>query len=167
MDHTSDGQLPYSTLIWRAIASAGWYVVAIGISLWYMSPYISEKYWNWKQRREEQEYAAKYQNDPDLLQQRLSVIEASRQKMQEEYYQKSLIARQEEIERKERKKEALRLIDPALSRGQRLGSDTDDSSNSSQSKTNSARREYNPLMGDSSRGYRPPKRSCCGKGGCG
>jgi len=27
--------------------------------------------------------------------------------------------------------------------------------------------EYNPLMGDSSRGYRPPKRSCCKKGGCG
>lgn len=26
---------------------------------------------------------------------------------------------------------------------------------------------YNPLMGDSSRRYRPPKRSCCGKGGCG
>lgn len=27
--------------------------------------------------------------------------------------------------------------------------------------------EYNPLMGDGSRGYRPPKRTCCGKGGCG
>lgn len=27
--------------------------------------------------------------------------------------------------------------------------------------------EYNPLMGDGSRGYRPPKRSCCKKGGCG
>ena len=27
--------------------------------------------------------------------------------------------------------------------------------------------EYNPLMGDSTRGYRPPKRSCCKKGGCG
>lgn len=26
---------------------------------------------------------------------------------------------------------------------------------------------YNPLMGDNARRYRPPKRSCCGKGGCG
>lgn len=108
--------------VWNAIASVGWYIIAVIILFLLASPYIREKYTSWKLKKDEQEYAAKYHKskykydkittlhvyymliwfyhniDPDLLQKRLSGLEASRQKMQEEYYQKSILAQQKETE---------------------------------------------------------------------
>ena len=46
--------------VWNAIASVGWYIIAVVISLWLASPYIREKYTSWKLKKDEQEYAAKY-----------------------------------------------------------------------------------------------------------
>lgn len=116
-------------------------------------------------RIDEQDYAAKYHKNPDLLQERLSAVEASRQRMQESYYERCVLAQREEKEKAE-KKEAARFVDYA-SIGHRLGNGSRDESTFTQKKSKSLRGDYNPLMGDNSRGYRPPKRSCCGKGGCG
>ncbi|XP_076642997.1 uncharacterized protein LOC143353500 [Halictus rubicundus] len=170
MAYAGDGQfeVSYITMIWNAVASVGWYIVAILISLWCASPYIREKYTNWKTRKEEQDYAAKYHKNPDLLQERLSAVEASRQKMQQEYYEKCALAQKDREERAERKREAARSAEvQSGSLGHRLGTETDDRLSFPKGKSNSMKKEYNPLMGDNSRGYRPPKRSCCGKGGCG
>lgn len=145
----------------------GWYLVAILISLWYASPYIREKFTSWKRKKDEHEYAAKYHKNPDLLHERLSAVEASRQKMQEEYRQKALIAQEQEKERKEKKKEETAKLLEKESGSRRLGNSEDSSSRPTGPKSHSFRQEYNPLMGDGSRGYRPPKRTCCGKGGCG
>lgn len=167
MDYSDERLLggSYFRTAWAGIASIGWYMVAILICCWYASPYIQERYRRWKSRIDERDYAAKYHKNPDLLQERLSALEASRQRMQEKYYEKCMLAQQEEKE-KEIKKEAARLIDCTLT-GQRLGNCSRDESTFVQKKSKSLRGDYNPLMGDNSRGYRPPKRSRCGKGGCG
>ncbi|XP_031827217.1 uncharacterized protein LOC116424662 [Nomia melanderi] len=96
MEYADNQQMnqSYFSMIWSTVASVGWYIVAVVFSLWYASPYIREKYTSWKRRREEQEYAAKYHKNPDLLQERLVGFEASREKMQQEYYQKSMLAQE-------------------------------------------------------------------------
>ncbi|KZC08664.1 hypothetical protein WN55_10686, partial [Dufourea novaeangliae] len=152
--------------VWTAVASMGWYILAVIISLWYVSPYIRKKYTKWRIKKEEQDYAAKYHKNPDLLQQRLAALEASRQKMQQEYYQKCIHEQQDEKKSKETKKKALKLIDTHSS-GHKLGNENNDRLDSTGKKPTSLKGDYNPLMGDNSRRYRPPKRSCCGSGGCG
>lgn len=154
----------YFQMAWAYIASVGWYIVALIGVIWYTYPYIQDKYTNWKIKKDEAEYAAKYHKNSDLLQQRLSAVEASRQKMQEQYLKSTLIAKEKEEERKQKKKEEVNnlLDDDIMSQGSK-----DEPSTSKGPKSKALRRGYNPLMGDSSRGYRPPKRSCCGKGGCG
>lgn len=159
-------EVSYFTMIWTTIESVGWYIVAILIALWFASPSIREKYTKWKLKRDELEYAAKYHKNPDLMQQRLSAVEASRQKMQQEYIEKCALtqAQKDKEEQEKRKKEASKSVN-VHGLGQILGSEPDNLS--AEKKPNSFKKEYNPLMGDNSRGYRPPKRSCCGKGGCG
>ncbi|XP_076244613.1 uncharacterized protein LOC143185449 [Calliopsis andreniformis] len=167
MDYTQNGQfeISYFRMVWTIIASVGWYIVAIAVGFWYASPYIWGEYTKWKLKKDEQDYAAKYHKNLDLLQERLSGLEASRQRMQEEYRQKCIAARREG--RKENKQtDSSGLVD-VTGMGSGIENKTKDSSNITEKKSKSIRREYNPLIGDSSRGYRPPKRSCCGKGGCG
>ncbi|XP_071875010.1 uncharacterized protein isoform X2 [Bombus fervidus] len=159
-------EIPYFKTVWTTIASVGWYIIGITICIWWASPYILEKYANWKLRKNEQEYAAKYHKNPDLLRERLSGLEASRQKMQEEYYQKCMLAEQERTEKGNAKGIAKLILDNNVI-GDRLGKKDNDSPPSTEKKHKSIREEYNPLMGDGSRGYRPPKRTCCGKGSCG
>ncbi|XP_076618924.1 uncharacterized protein LOC143340630 [Colletes latitarsis] len=157
MDYISDA--------WAYIAPVGWYIIAIAISFWYASPYIWEKYRNWKLRKDEQDYAAKYHKNTDLLQERLSALEASRQRMQQNYYQKCMVAREEKECKREQKAQS-RLIDINLV-GQGLENKSNDWFPVGNDKPKSVKKDYNPLMGDGSRGYRPPKRSRCGNGGCG
>ncbi|KAK2584505.1 hypothetical protein KPH14_006878 [Odynerus spinipes] len=149
----------YFQMAWAYVASIGWYVIALLGIAWYTYPYIQDKYTKWKMKRDEEEYAAKYHKNPDLLQQRLSGLEAARQKMQEEYQKAAIAAKQKEEERKQKKQEEV----SNLLGGQRCG----EASTSGESKSKSLKPEYKPLMGDSSRGYRPPKHSCCKKSGCG
>ncbi|XP_043491793.1 uncharacterized protein LOC122517463 [Polistes fuscatus] len=145
----------YFKMAWVYVASVGWYIVALLGVIWYSYPYIQDKYTRWKVKKDEEEYAAKYHKNPDLLQQRLLEMEASRQRMQEEYTKSTLATKEKEEERMQKKKEDVsNFVD-----GNILGP--------IRPKSKSLKPEYNPLMGDSSRGYRPPKRSCCGKGGCG
>ncbi|XP_014608725.1 PREDICTED: uncharacterized protein LOC106789211 [Polistes canadensis] len=154
----------YFKMAWVYVASVGWYIVALLGVIWYFYPYIQDKYTRWKVKKDEEEYAAKYHKNPDLLQQRLLEMEASRQRMQEEYIKSTLAVKEKEEERMQKKKEDVSnfLDGNILGRGSK-----DEASTSRGPKSKSLKPEYNPLMGDSSRGYRPPKRSCCGKGGCG
>lgn len=159
----------YCLTIWSAIASIGWYLIATVTSLWIASPYIRAKYTSWKNRKYEEEYAAKYHKNPDLLllQERLSALEASRQKMQQEYYKRCASVQQEGIEKGNAKKVS-RLIVGDSSVGYKLGgSKGNDQSSLKGNRHGSLKDDYSPLMGDGSRGYRPPKRTCCGKGNCG
>ncbi|XP_006624847.1 uncharacterized protein LOC102672681 [Apis dorsata] len=170
MDYSNGNEfeISYFRTIWSAIASIGWYLIAIGISFWLASPYIREKYLNWKLRRDELEYAAKYRKNPDLLQARLLGLEASRQRMQEEYYQKcAMLTEEKGKEQKENIKETSKLTLDNNILDFRLRKKNNDLPPFTEKKHKSLREEYNPLMGDGSRGYRPPKRTCCGKGGCG
>ncbi|XP_053971490.1 uncharacterized protein LOC128872636 [Hylaeus volcanicus] len=168
MDYTDNGQfgMSYTEWLWSYVASVGWYLIGIAIVIWYASPNIWEKYSNWKLRKDEQEYAAKYHKNPDLLQERLSALEASRQKMQQEYYQKCMLVHPQGGEHEGKQKKQSILMDANLA-GHKLGNNENTRLPSDKKSHKSLRGEYNPLMGDSSKGYRPPKRSCCSKGSCG
>ncbi|KAG7197553.1 hypothetical protein KM043_000169 [Ampulex compressa] len=153
----------YSSAAWAALAQVPrWYLLAIALAGWYYGfPYLRQRYADWKVRRGTQGCAGKSDVDPSLLRERLSALEASRQRMQSQYRIASIAAREQE------------KIDLEKKRQRRVTSaehnDKEDCTNvplKGRSK-GSLKDEYNPLMGDSSRGYRPPKRSCCGKGGCG
>lgn len=157
----------YFQMVWAYVAAVGWYIVGLLGIAWYAHPYIKDTYTKWKNKRDEAEYAAKYHKDLDLLQQRLSGLEVARLKMQEEYEKAVLAAKEEQEKKKQKKREE---ISKMLDDGHRLGGESiDEPSTSSGTKSKSLRPEYNPLMGDGSRGYyyRPPRRSCCRRGGCG
>ncbi|XP_043468549.1 selenoprotein S-like [Leptopilina heterotoma] len=145
---------------WQWIASVGWYLVGLGFVLLMASSYLQEKYNSWKSKKDEAEYSAKYHKDPDIVYQRLTAIEEVRNKMQEKYNEDAEFRKKKVEENKEKKRQEL-LKTEEKSSGNRLGGSTSDS------KSRLLKQDYNPLMGNSSRGYRPPKRSCCGKGGCG
>ncbi|XP_015586849.1 selenoprotein S isoform X2 [Cephus cinctus] len=158
----------YIEAAWAAIASVGWYLVAIAVGLVYAHPYLKEKYKSWKLKKDELEYAAKYHKNPDLLQERLAGMEAARQRMQEKYLREAALAREREEMRKEQKRQELLKFAEGQNFGKKLGSSNDEASTSAgPSKSRILKEDYNPLMGSSGRGYKPPKRSCCGKGGCG
>ncbi|XP_051162503.1 uncharacterized protein LOC127282366 [Leptopilina boulardi] len=146
---------------WQWIASIGWYLVGLCFILLMASSYLQEKYNSWKSKKDEAEYSAKYHKDPDIVYQRLTAIEDARNRMQEKYNQDSETCKQKAEENKERKRQELLNSSDGKNNGYKLGGSTSDS------KSRLLKQEYNPLMGNSSRGYRPPKRSCCGKGGCG
>ncbi|XP_076754299.1 uncharacterized protein LOC143425432 [Xylocopa sonorina] len=160
---------PGKEIVTSYCLTIGWYLIAILISFWFASPYIRAKYTSWKQRKYEEEYAAKHHKNPDLLflQERLSALEASRQKMQEEYYEKCALVQQEGIRKGRAKKVSRLIIGNNSSIGCKLGSKGNDRSSFTGSRHRSLKDDYSPLMGDGSRGYRPPKRTCCGKGNCG
>ncbi|XP_063978896.1 uncharacterized protein LOC135163412 [Diachasmimorpha longicaudata] len=147
----------YLPIIWTAIASIGWYILGAGVALFFASPYIADKYRSWRRRKDEQEYDEKYKKDPDLQEERLRSIEAARQRMQSKYNETVEEAeRRKEAEKEAKMRELLKHSDEAG--GHRLGGPS-----TSKSKYN----DYNPLMGDTNRGYKPPKRSACRGGGCG
>ncbi|KAK0092274.1 hypothetical protein PV326_001799 [Microctonus aethiopoides] len=147
-------------IMWAAIASVGWYILAVAVALFFASPYIKEKYSNWRTKKDEEEYYAKYHKNPDLFEERLTAVEAARRKMQEKYNEQAEIAKEKEEAKKELKRQQLLKLTNNLNNGNKLGiADNGPSS----SKSSTLRNDYNPLMGDTNRGYKPPKRSCCGK----
>jgi len=156
----------YVGMLWAGIAYVGWYLLGAGVALFFAAPYLREKYSVWRHKKDEAEYAAKYHKNPDLLQERLQGLEKARQKMQEKYNVTAKTALEIEEERKEAKRRELLNLIGKQDGGRRLGTGEEGASTSKDS-SSKLQSDYNPLMGDSSRGYRPPKRSCCGKGGCG
>ncbi|CAD6237273.1 GSCOCG00002226001-RA-CDS [Cotesia congregata] len=146
----------YLSMIWEAIASVGWYIVGVVVLSIWMYPYLEEKYKSWKQKKDDEEYSAKYHKNPDVFEERMRAVEAARLRLQQKYLEEAERAKEQEEERKKLKQEQLKKLLNGTEGGNKLG--TGESSNSSY-----LRDEYNPLMGESSQGYRAPKRSCCGK----
>ncbi|XP_011310479.1 uncharacterized protein [Fopius arisanus] len=151
----------YLPIVWAAIASVGWYILGVLVALFFASPYIAEKYKSWKNKKDKQEYDSKYKKNPDLQEERLRAIEAARQRMQSKYNETL-----EEAERRKEAEKAEKIRELEKFRNStgpyRLG-DTQSGPSTSKPKYN----EYNPLMGDTTRNYKPPKRSACRGGGCG
>ncbi|XP_012531726.1 uncharacterized protein LOC105834059 [Monomorium pharaonis] len=154
----------YLQTIWAPIASVGWYLVGLGIIALYMFPHIQEKYKNWKTRNQRDDIALGKKTDK--LPQLSANVEMARQKMQEVYNKNCALAQIKEEEEKEKKRQKVLKLLENKNVGTRLGGATDDQTPSTSTKSK-LKSEYNPLMGDNTRGYRPPKRSCCKKGGCG
>ncbi|KAL0123827.1 hypothetical protein PUN28_005986 [Cardiocondyla obscurior] len=155
----------YFQTIWAQIASVGWYIVGLGIIALYTFPHIQEKYKSWRISRNQEDVALGKKTDelPQLSQN----VELARQKMQDAYDKSRELAQIREEEEKEKKRQKVLKLLENKNVGIRLGNATDDDTPSTSTKSKSLKTEYNPLMGDSSRSYRPPKRSCCKKGGCG
>lgn len=155
----------YFQTIWAPIASMGWYIVGLVIVLYYTFPLIQKKYKSWKLARNQQDDAA-FGKKTDELPQLSANVELARQKMQEAYNKSSVLTQIKEEEEKEKKRQKVLKLLENKNVGTKLGyaMDNEIPSTSTKSKLKS---EYNPLMGDNTRGYRPPKRTCCKKGGCG
>ncbi|XP_033221947.1 uncharacterized protein LOC117176057 [Belonocnema kinseyi] len=140
-------------IVWQTVGPFGWYFVGLAIVLFY----FKQKYHSWISKK--MEYASKRDEDLDI--QNFERLSAVRQRMQEKYQRDLELALEKEEEIKERKRQELLNNQES---GNRLGGGKTGGS----SKSRLLKGEYNPLMGgSSSRGYRPQKRSCCGKGGCG
>ncbi|KYN44760.1 Selenoprotein S, partial [Trachymyrmex septentrionalis] len=166
MEHVDNPS--YFQTIWAPIASVGWYLVGLWIIAFYTFPHIQEKFKSWKVARNQQDVALGKKTDE--LPQLSANVELARQKMQEAYDKSRTLAQIKEEEEKEKKRQKLLKLLENKNVGTKLGSITDDETPSTSTNTDTKSKlksEYNPLMGDSTRGYRPPKRSCCKKGGCG
>ncbi|KYN03255.1 PREDICTED: uncharacterized protein LOC108773588 [Cyphomyrmex costatus] len=162
MEHVDNPS--YLQTIWAPIASVGWYLIGLGIIALYTFPHIQEKFKSWKVARNQRD--AVLGKKTDELPQLSANVELARQKMQEAYDKTRVLALIKEEEEKEKKRQKVLKLLENKNVGTRLGSTTDDETPSTSTKSK-LKSEYNPLMGDSTRGYRPPKRSCCKKGGCG
>ncbi|EFN86212.1 selenoprotein S A [Harpegnathos saltator] len=156
----------YFQIIWSQIASVGWYIVGVLAITYYMFPHIQEKYENWKLIKNKQNDAA-HCKKTDQMPQVSANVELARQKLQETYNQHCVTAKLKEEEEKEKKRQKVLKLLESKEVGKRLGNASDNSAPSTSSSSKPSKSDYNPLMGDHTRGYRPPKRSCCGKGGCG
>ncbi|KAL6257572.1 hypothetical protein P5V15_011147 [Pogonomyrmex californicus] len=157
----------YIQSIWAPIASVGWYIVGLGIIAIYTFPHIQERYKKWKLAKNQRDAALGKKTDE--LPQLSANVELARQKLQEAYDKSRVLAQAKEEEEKERKRQKVLKLLENKNVGTRLGHGTDDDmpGTSTSTKSKSLKSEYNPLMGDNTRGYRPPKRTCCKKGGCG
>lgn len=157
-------------MIWVPIASVGWYIVGLGIIALYTFPHVQEKYKSWKVARNQRDGAA-LSKKTDQLPQLSANVELARQKMQEVYDKNRALAQIKEEEEKEKKRQKILKLLENKNVGTRLGTADDETPSTSTAPSTSAKSklksDYNPLMGDNTRGYRPPKRSCCKKGGCG
>lgn len=155
----------YLQTIWAPIASVGWYLVGLGIVTFYIFSHIQEKYKSWKVARDQRDVALGKKTDE--LPQLSANVELARQKLQDTYNESRALAKIKEEEEKEKKKQKVLKLLEDKNVGTRLGSTTDHETPSTSTKSKSLKSDYNPLMGDNTRGYRPPKRTCCKKGGCG
>ncbi|XP_058793123.1 uncharacterized protein LOC131665314 [Phymastichus coffea] len=154
----------YHDRVWLFISSVGWYFVGISVVLIYAWPSIQKLYRNWKKTKDEQEYDMKYHKNVDLSSKLLIATQLAREKQQEKYLRERELALEKEKERVEKKRQEVLRLEEQRSSGTRLGNSSEGAAGPSKS---TLKGEYNPLMGESSKRYIPPKRSCCKKGGCG
>ncbi|XP_044744735.1 uncharacterized protein LOC123306683 [Coccinella septempunctata] len=137
------------------IENYGWYLlITIVIGIYIYNQFLKERIQEYLRWKSEQEYSAKYHKNPDLLEKRLNAQQTYASKLQEKYNREAEEYKRKMEEKEARKKEEL-LNKLEGKGGTKLGS--------------SSKSDYNPLMGaGTSGGYRPPKKSCCKKGGgCG
>ncbi|KAM0733719.1 Selenoprotein S [Formica fusca] len=158
----------YFQTVWALIASVGWYIVGLLFILYHTYPYIQEKYKSWRFARNQHDSVA-FDKKTDELPQLSANVELTRQKMQEAYNKNCALAQVKKEEEKEKKRQKVLKFLENKNVGIKLGSAMDDEKTTPSTSTKSRllKSEYSPLMGDNSRGYRPAKRTCCKKGGCG
>nr|CAI5849973.1 unnamed protein product [Callosobruchus analis] len=135
----------------------GWYILFTTIGCTYLyQNFLKPQIEKVRQKKEEENYAAKYHKDPDLLVSRLTAQERRINELQEKY-KREAEEYKKRMEEKEAKKKEAELEKLGNKGGRKLGSEK-----------KSFRPEYNPLMGSGSvSSYRPPRRSACSGGGCG
>ncbi|XP_045479322.1 uncharacterized protein LOC123684197 [Harmonia axyridis] len=137
------------------VENYGWYFLLSTVVGFYLyNVHLKERIKEYMKWKSEQEYSAKYHKDPDLLERRLNAQQAYADKLQEKYNREAA-EHKKNVEEKEAQKRENLLNKLQGKGGAKLGS--------------SSKPDYNPLMGaGTSGGYRPPKKSCCKKGGgCG
>ncbi|KAK9754492.1 Selenoprotein S (SelS) [Popillia japonica] len=148
-----------SIFIVRVIENYGWYILISTAVILYIinlfKPKIN-KYFEWKN---EQDYIAKYHKDPDLFSRRLEIQRNRVELLQKRHEKDAEIYQRKLKERDAKKLEEIAKKYENANIGQKLGSSIEASK--------SLKPDYNPLMGDSSRSYRPVKKSPCGGKGCG
>ncbi|XP_049794107.1 selenoprotein S-like [Schistocerca nitens] len=153
----------------------GWYILGASLLCLYAWSKIKPHVYKWLKDREDRQFAAKYHKDPDLIYKRQDAIETARRRLEEKYAAEAAKAAEKRKELEEKKRqEWLRRQEGTSHPGHRLNEGLDQDShnnatdeNASRKKPTGLRSDYNPLMGSGSRGYRPPRRSCCPSGGCG
>lgn len=129
----------------------GWFIFGFGVVVAFSLKKLQPRITAWRKKVEDDEYAAKYHKNPDLIAARLAAQEAHRRKMQEEHDRAAEVNRLKMEEKEKKKREEFLEKQSGSGSGSKLGFKSD----------------YNPLMGDTSRGYRATKKSPCGGGGCG
>ncbi|KAG5867678.1 hypothetical protein JTB14_020188 [Gonioctena quinquepunctata] len=140
----------------------GWYIlISLAILAYIYQKSLKSYIDQYKKRKEEAEYSAKYHKNPDLLSARVTAQEVRTLELQKKYQKDAEEHKKKMEEREARKREEL-LEKYGHEGGKKLGSSND------QKPDSSFKPEYNPLMGSgSSSNYRPPRRSACSRGGCG
>ncbi|CAH1398414.1 unnamed protein product [Nezara viridula] len=139
----------------------GWFIFAGLVVLGIYWNKIQKHIDRWYDKRESRKYAEKYHKNPDLALERVEAMERARKKQQEELNRKAL-EHQEKMKERERQQLMEKIAKAEKQEGgNRLGND------SGPSNSKGFKSDYNPLMGDSSSRYKPPKRSGCSGGGCG
>lgn len=140
----------------------GWYLLLLSIVGVYIYTRMRPSIEKYKKKKSDEEYAAKYHKNPDLLMDRVKQQQLLAQRLQEQYDRDAQEYKRKQEEKEAKKREELLAKYQNEAQGYKLGNDKDQPGKSS-----SLKPEYNPLVGGSSHSYRAPKRSACSKGGCG
>ncbi|XP_071050396.1 selenoprotein S B-like isoform X2 [Onthophagus taurus] len=125
----------------------GWFILVGVIIIAYIWTKLQPSIQKFLEKRAEDEYAAKYHKNPDLLVQQLTAQQLRTERLQAQHDKDA-----EEFKKKQEKKEAMK-------REQIL--------NGTGKQKLNVGHGYNPLMGDNTRSYKPVRKSPCGGGGCG
>lgn len=162
------------------MVSYGWYTLGfllVGFLTWTR---VEPKIKRWLRKRDDDQEAAKYHKNPDILLSRHQALDVARQKMQEQY-NKAAYENLEKMKAKEEQTRELKIAEwerMQSGKGHKLkdkssASVSDANSTSSSSAKNKPatkprmRPEYNPLTGDtgaSSCRWRPTSRGASGGG---
>lgn len=133
------------------ITNYGWHCLILSIACAFAWRKYSPSYHQWRRRKEEEQEAALYHKNPDLLLAKEAAIEKARQRLQEQYSKQSAEhAERQRLRDEEKKKEKVKAHE-ALVKG-----------TTSRPKT-TFKSDYNPLLGDGgSCSYRPARRGRAG-----
>jgi len=158
-----------------------WLLLIIAIvvyKLWQkVKPSIMERYYDYIERKKEEEYAARYHKNPDEFRQKMEAMDAARMAMQEKYDRDAMewAEKQREKEERRRQQDIQDWEDHKQGKGYKNAEKGGEDSQREALKKQAAikgkkgfKQEYNPLMGGSGGGggYRPsPRSSGLGGGG--
>jgi len=158
-----------------------WLLLIIAIvvyKIWQrIKPGIMERYYDWQERKKEEEYAARYHKNPDEFRQKMEAMDLARAAMQEKY-DKDAMEWAEKMREKEERRRQQDIEDweahkqgKGYKNAEKGGEDSQREALKKQAAIKGKKgykQEYNPLMGGGGggSGYRPsPRSSGLGGGG--